>query len=177
MKLIELSVLICFFSFFILFKRVDPVEVKNQRMEKIKQDVKIHEESPEPELQHSPKNYVLKLPPTHSENIEPRTEEIEVMWMDNLHDYLKVSDPENADKIYAIYLKEVDSHEENLKTNLAANLDQLSAMNGESIETIDHSVSPYELERLHQSRVKRILGTNYEYVRDREQIDRDDSGF
>lgn len=174
MKLIELSVLVCFFSFFILFKRVDHVDMKDHRVEKTRPVVIREEVLPEPPLE---QNYVQEIRPIQSKTISSRTEEIEIMWMDNLHDYLTVSDPENADEIYAIYLKEVDSHEEDLKTNLATNLDQLSTMNGESISTVGDSVPPYELERLHQTRVKRILGANYEYVREREQIDRDDSGF
>lgn len=91
-------------------------------------------------------------------------------WEDELYGILQHLDPEKGDDVFTRYKEEKQKHADEINLNLIVEINNLSLLNGESIEkevleeTSQYSSNLEMLEINHQKRIKQILGEHYEYV-------------
>jgi hypothetical protein len=196
MKLIEVGVLICFFSFFFFYQRVEhtgQIHVKKQTA--TTQEVIEEVSDSAPVFEEVSVNYVMAPAVSHEyqerEEVQDDLPEFdhasEKIWKENVYYHLRDVDPQNADGIYTQFKNEDEKHQESLNENLSISLNRLSGMNGESgygdaqmPEDEDYRPRPVPamvLEERHQTKVKHILGQNYEYIKEKEMREREESGF
>lgn len=164
---------------FVFYKRVEVEDTKHSVKQTTIQDVEIKQT----QTKIPRKVFVEEALPSSDtretgDEIIYTNEKVEKLWHEEIYFHLQEMEPHQADVLYQKYVNEVALFETGLQENLMANINLLSAMNGESgvgLETPGES--PYELERSHEARVKKIFGPDYSDLKEREIFFKEDSGF
>lgn len=91
-------------------------------------------------------------------------------WEKELGEILQQLDPENSNQLFKSYQTELASFDNDLKSIVATDLNKLLRVHVQTDYFDKPTQSIYGRELLHQARMKKIFGENYDFIHERYQI-------